>query len=440
MKLRTIKRLRLSGLLAASVSAAALVAGCSAGRAEEEIPSDGDLSGASTSAITNVDHSAVERQSIGNCWLYATASWAESLYLSATGEEIDTSQSYTTYWHWFEQLANGSLRDNEISTGGSYNVAVDIYTRYGLMRDADFVVEEATDEMSDRQKEALATINESLKSGVLSDPEKRNSRFWIRRELDRAWKLTPDVRTMLNRVFGYSVTRTLDKSYVDRKPPSRDRIFRTKDFPARLKNPETGNWDDVSLAEAIGEKDGFGYWATYSGKYAWNETSYPRTSDDRREFQKRIQRALHDHQPVIISWWVDFNALGRDGTFSLETLESNGGAGHAGGHMVVMHDYEAENVPGFGLLQAGVDETRPEALEAALSDATTIKFWRIKNSWGSYRPDRWDTAPIPGYHDLYQTYLDGPIDKCQEDDDGKPIPGTCYDKVPFQDAVFPAGY
>ena len=51
---------------------------------------------ASTEPITTVDQARVEQQSIGNCWLYATAGWLDSLNKSATGEELKTSESHTT--------------------------------------------------------------------------------------------------------------------------------------------------------------------------------------------------------------------------------------------------------------------------------------------------------------------------------------------------------
>src|SRR5262245_1995913 len=65
--------------------------------------------GANTENFTDVNQSDVKRQSIGNCWLYATASWSESLNKSATPNDPipNFSESYWTYWHWFEQIANG---------------------------------------------------------------------------------------------------------------------------------------------------------------------------------------------------------------------------------------------------------------------------------------------------------------------------------------------
>jgi hypothetical protein len=135
-----------------------------------------------------------------------------------------------------------------------------------------------------------------------------------------------------------------------------------------------------------------------------------------------------------MSWFVDFNALDSDGRFAAPPATP----GRQGGHMVVMEDYEIDNVPGFGTLQAGVRETRPEALDAALSDDAAIKFIRIKNSWGSYRSDR--QFVVPGYHDLYMKYLNGPVKQCEVDADENPDTSNCWDTVPFTDVTLPAGY
>ncbi len=106
--------------------------------------------------------------------------------------------------------------------------------------------------------------------------------------------------------------------------------------------------------------------------------------------------------------------------------------------MVVVEDYQINDVPGFGTLPAGVLETRPAALEAALSSEASIEFIRVKNSWGSFRPDR--QFVLPGYHDLYLKYLNGPVKKCAERPDGTPDTTRCSDHVPLWDVVLPAGY
>lgn len=388
--------------------------------------------------VTWVDQSKVERQSIGNCWVYATTGWAESLNESATGRELNLSQSYMTYWHWFDQIANS--RVDSISTGGSYYTGLNIFDRYGLMTQREFIPLEASSEMSTRQEQALNAINASLKSGALATKEARRNRELVRQELDRAWRLDADVIATFDTVFGKGVTKTLERSYTATKPPAGRRsngtaitVMRPLDIPART--AKAGVFTTGTLADAMGRSQAI----TRSGPLAWQQVYWPSSATARRTLHKRIQRALNDHQPVVLSWFVDFNALGRDGTFRLETL--NGVAGKQGGHMVVMYDYEVENVPGYGTLKAGVNETRPQALQAALSDSASVKFFRIKNSWGSYRPDRWTTAPLPGYHDLYSTYLNGPIMKCATKPDGSTDTTKCTTPTqPAWEVVLPAGY
>ena len=91
-------------------------------------------------------------------------------------------------------------------------------------------------------------------------------------------------------------------------------------------------------------------------------------------------------------------------------------------------------VPGFGSLEAGKPATDAQK-KAALDPAAKIRFIRIKNSWGAYRPDRWDTSTMPGFHDLYMKYLDGPVKHCPE---GQTT--GCWDDVPLNDVVLPPGY
>lgn len=392
--------------------------------------------GSSKDDITQVDHTKVKRQSIGNCWLYATASWYEALNKAATGEETDTSESWHTYWHWFEQIANGAYGRTEISTGGSYGTAVGLVERYGLMMEGDFIPSEADAEMSRRQDQALNRINASLKDGVLSDPAARRDRATVREELDKAWALSDEMIERIDAVFGPSVSRTLDRSAYARDAALDNDIIPARDYAARLKDPTTGEFFVGSLEDAIGKSNG--WYSPRQGRYAYNEVNYPRSPDARREFWKRVQRALHDGQPIISSWKVDFNALNRESRFSMAELERLG-PGRQGGHMTVMHDYQAE-VPGLGLLKAGELAT-DEEMQAALSDDTVIEFIRVKNSWGGLRPDRWDSSILPGYHDLELAYLNGPIKECATGADGETDTSNCTrDVTPLWDAVLPAGY
>lgn len=424
MRFELARRSLLAALLATgSIFAAGCSLAADADSEDEEIEATDD-------AIVDIDNSRVKRQSIGNCWLYATASWAESLAKQVPGAtELNMSESYWTYWHWFDQIANGAASD-EIQTGGWYATAAEIIARYGIVNEGSFIPSEATAEMSLRQSSALAKMNASLKTGALSTPEARRDRLLVRKELDKAFELAPNVVTQLNRVFGMSVTRTLDKSTVSTRFTS---IKRASDIKVRLRDPDTKEPVTATLQDAIGTRSSS--WSTYrTGRFAWQMASYPYSPSSRRTMLTRLQRAMHDKQPVIMSWYVDFNALDSQGRFAAPPATP----GRQGGHMVVVEDYQINDVPGFGTLEAGVNETRPEALQAALSPAAKIEFFRIKNSWGTYRPDR--GFVLPGYHDLYMSYLDGPIKRCVQKDDDTGSTDDCRDATPLNDFVLPPGY
>ena len=420
------------GLTIASMLA---LAGVATGACSSEIPSDtssDDGSGSSTDDITSVNQSAVKRQSIGNCWLYATTSWLEALNKAATNEELNTSESWLTYWHWYEQLANGRAGE-EIETGGGWETAAGLIARYGITLEKDFINAEADSEMSSRQSSALNAANLSLKSGALKDAVARRDKKAIRKELDAAWQLDAATTARINAVFGEGVEKTLDRAYLAAAPGNG--VIRAIDFPARLKDAQSGQFVKATLADAIGT--GASSWSPRQGKFAFNSVAYPSDVVARRGFWKRVQKALHDEVPVMISWKVDFNALTSDSHFSLEQLQSRGPGRH-GGHMTVAHDYQAD-VPGIGILKAGEPATK-EQMDKALSDDTKIIFLRVKNSWGGIRPDRWNQAAIPGYHDLDYSYLNGPIKDCPGED-APADPSVCTGTVvPFGDAVLPPGY
>lgn len=391
--------------------------------------------GASVDDIVNGDtperQTAVKRQSIGNCWLYATMSWVEGMHKRDTGEELNLSETYLTYWHWYEQIAN-SGRD-ALSTGGSFAVATNLIERYGMMKEGDFLPNEASMEMSAAQARAETYINQSLKSGKLSTRQARQDRDLVRTELNAAFGVDSKRVERMNRVFGRAVTRTLDMSYANRKPGYE--VIRAKDFKVQVPNAETHTKDSVTLADAIGDGS---RWSR-SGKYAHQEISMPYNESQYRAFQQRIQRALHDGALPVMSWKVDFNALTNDSRFSLEELERRGPGigGRQGGHMVVINDYQAKLADGT-VLKAGEDVSA-EQLEKALANDTSIEFFRVKNSWGAYRADRWSDAAIAGYHDLEWSYLKARIKDCPEDSTSASQCSDSYQAVMW-DVALPPGY
>jgi hypothetical protein len=387
-------------------------------------------SGSSTSsdAVTEIPQTPVKDQSIGNCWTYASVGWMESLIKVASSQDHNFSESYVNYWYWFEQIANDGA--GQITEGGSWGKAVGLTSRYGIYDEGDFIAAEEDVIRSGRQATALAAIRASLATGALKTPQSRQDRKLVRSELDKAWGLDPLVIAQLDKLFGADASATLDQVTT---LPDGAKVHRAGDFAVKLKDPATGALQDATLADAMGKGRFAGFDDARTGPLAWASASYPAASDARarRDFTKRIQRAMHDNQPVLLSWYVDFNAMTQDGKF----LKPPATPGSQGGHMVIFEDYEIDNVPGFGTLPAGTKEIRPEALAAALADEAQIHFFRIKNSWGNYR-----SPVLAGYDDLYMEYMNGPIKICDTDANEQPIMDSCHDGVPFEDVVLPAGY
>ena len=362
----------------------------------------GDDASSTAAAVSDVHETSVKKQVIGNCWLYSVTGWAEALHKGATGETLDLSESYLSYWYWFDQLTQpGACGIKSVVEGGTWDTARDLVARYGMMREADFVPEEAAAESSTRQDEALKALNAALasKSSPIQKAIATGDRAAIRAELTKIWKLDVKVAAELTAVFGADGSQTLDKH---RPAPIPLRVIAPSDLAVRIP-VASGALETRTLADAV------------AGSRAWTEVQAPGWTGDespeaRRAYERRIQRALHDGQPVLVSWWVDTDALDNRGNFT--TRQAAEPSKDGGGHMSIITDYQVSNVPGFGTLAAGKVETRAKALEAALSESATIEFFRIKNSWGS-APDAWkDRAAAeraaggpPGYNDLYTGYL-----------------------------------
>lgn len=421
-----------TGLRAAATATGLALAGLAVGACSMDV-------GSSSDNITDVPHTDVEQQTISNCWLYAQASWIESMHLAATGESFDASQSYWSYWHWFNQISE-YMGDAPIAPGGNTAEANGVVLTYGLMPEATFVPEDAAGEASTRQADALRRINDELARGRLSDPASRGDYELVRDVLDEAWGLSDEVRGYLDQVFGADGYMSLmDEGVSTAGTP----IIAPQDFlvqyTERVSNPAAPTVKLTDLATAMSE---------------WRPAAYPRSAEggdlasQQRDLQIRVQRALHDAQPVVIVWDVDFNAMESapgelQGSFNLTTLQNASGPGHQGGHTTVLEDYEAVTAE-FGLLKAGetLDPNDPvdrAKLDALLEPSTEIRFFRIKNSWGALRDDRASAPGFPGYHDLYLDYLNGPIAWCPSV--SHKTPESCTGTtVPFASVMLPPGY
>jgi hypothetical protein len=233
----------------------------------------------------------------------------------------------------------------------------------------------------------------------------------------------------MNAIFGQGYDRSLD---MEGPPlPAGSPIKSARDISVMVAANNSATTQRATLADAIGERAFEQGWGRRHGPLAWNEHDYPTNPAEQRAFLKRVQRALHARQPVVISWFIDFAALNGAGEFRAPPQSH----GRQGGHVTLLEDYEVENVPGFGTLKAGVEETRPQALEAALSDTAKITFLRSKNSWGS------GAGPVPafsGYLDLYLAYLHGPVQKCDRPEGA--TQETCVAHQPLWTIALPAGF
>ena len=349
--------------------------------------------------VTDVTHSQVKRQSIGNCWLYAVASWVESEHLAATDEEINTSESYWTWWHFYNVLVGSS--GTTLSTGGTFSVARSIILNHGYLLEGEFLLGEATSQMSTAQKRAETYIESQLQPGGA---------------LESSAQRTPaNVKTQLDLAFGSNMAQAEQLAH-----------------PASSLIVGNVNGSSISLESLL----------LASSTNRWTTTSYPRlygqnavedanTSARRHSLLQRVLHAINDHHPVVMSIMIDFNALDiTDATFKRSTLEQSGGLGRQGGHMVVLEDYVVDNVPGVGTIGEG--DVSPELKQLALQG--NLRYLKAKNSWGTNRPER---GLIDGYTRFNWDYINGQLAWKADGED--PNSSVSY-YTTLTDFTLPAGY
>lgn len=423
-----------------------------------------DASSTSADDVTSVESTGVKSQAIANCWLYATAGWVESLHKGATARDVDVSEAYWNYWFWYEQISGGSITLNAatgisskgtVSEGGWWGVGAELIRRYGYAMETDFIAD--ADAKATRHTEAVAAINASLASGALREPAARRDPRIVRAELAKAWKLSAEVVAELERVFpvaavaaagapsdagdandaggdGGVALPAAPAAFVDlavRGVPEKSSIIHA---PQELPVLAADGVKNVTLADVVGTRvegtalgDGL-----RAGPEAWTELRYTWNDDAegqarRLALLKNLRHVLNRRLAVPIGWVTARGAKAGEYRAEMVTEATMGGL-----HESVLVDYEIDDVPGFGSLRVDERETRPEALEATLSDAANVRFFRIKNSWGTdptwseeemrqygLRPSADGGAAAkpnylpqkPGFNDLYVDFLDTPSTK-----------------------------
>lgn len=416
--------LRRSWWLALGLAAGLSTLGCATDAALEQGAGDtADL----VENVTDVSHTDIRRQSIGNCWTYASTGWVESLHQQRTGNAVNVSESWITFWDWHRKIVGGTgvsrnatAQRDEIETGGWWDSAMTILRDRGVVMEAEFIPEEAMSAQSSRQSEALAAINMELNGmGRLATASARRDPQIVLNVLLDVWRINDDIRAEIRRVYGLSARQTL--SSTTQTPATWMRKVTTFPIRSAVSRSSTSSpvsWDG-NLSDVIP-----------GGRYAWKSLSYPSSASGRLATQRRVMRSLNAGQPVLVSWLVDFNARASGtGAFSMETLRAASGPGRQGGHLVSSEDYEVI------IRQPGQPERRLMAGQmASAADMRLAEqygemvFLRIKNSWGTAQ------GPVGGafggYHDLYVNYLNGPIRWTE----------TSSDRVPLSSVIVPYGF
>lgn len=371
-----------------------------------------DQAATSKPSVTEVPGTRSKRQSIGNCWIYAQASWLEALYLAHHGKTLDVSETYWTYLDWYTKLTEysyedlGTVKDEngtkkfEFSTGGSWGLAVSIIEKYGYVTEEEFNFDERLAEKSKLQAEALVKLEEALLEGGELYEDRSSDK--VVAFLDKIFKV--DMRTLVTK-------GQANRSTVIANGP------KLASSTTVLKAVQT-EWKWTPFATARGVKT--------------PEEITPTTKEARRALFKRVMRALNDGQPVLMSFHVFFNALKSDpvlrrGVFSYEELQRNlpSTPEDQGGHMVLLTDYTVTNAPGYGDLGLGnlSDEEKAAALEGDL--ATLVS----KNSWGFARAPR---GLFDGQSDFTVDYLTLPTEQLLGED-------TVFASA-TRDFILPKGY
>jgi hypothetical protein len=381
--MRIATRLLCAGLLAG-------LAGC----ASSEINDVGEAD------ITEIAQTDPKQQHINNCWVYATVGWTESLVKTASQKDLDLSESWLSYWQWYEQIADSHFFQvfgpgPRVTEVGYWGLAAHLAMRYGFVPEAKFRTRDPED--------TVKLINEALRT-TLSHREARNDAARVRATLNRAFGLDDETIRAIDEVFGPNGRQS---PRVESASAARARLEHVMpdELAVFLPNPTTHVRERSTMAAAFGEDSALSVNPVFlrSGARAWSQTPFPPYNASlQRAFLKRVQRALNDGYPLPISWYADSASSRSTDQIAFRapgpSFEKTGGW-----HLSLLTDYEVTNVPGFGTLPVGAAESRRPALDAALDDDAVVSILRVKNSWGLVGAPS-SPNQVKGYSDLYAPY------------------------------------
>lgn len=388
-----------------------MVGGCSADSGTRASDSDD---------ITSVPESRVKEQLIGNCWIYATLGWVESLHLGHTGTELNLSESYLTYMHWYVRITTDKFvfgKDGEFSTGDFFGIGAEIIARYGLMDEGTFISTEAGVDRSKRQETAVRIMGAALKTGgELGTPELRRNKAKVREVLDRAFTLPPSMKDTLTRAFGADLSNTRGHGAVlsgEFRDPAKIIVAKSKTGEAITLDDAIGELDPnrpVSATRDRGER---------RGKYAWQRVSFGKTSEERAASTLRLKTTLNAGFSVPIDWFTASASMRQDDASFHEPMNLSRDNGW---HESLVHDYQVD-VPGHGVIPVGTVVTDPAVLAMTLRPDAKMQLLRFKNSWGR------EVGPLAarGYTDATWAYLVTEFARTSIDYDEQIETGTAID-------------
>lgn len=378
--------------LAIGLFTVAALAGCSTetpqlARGEEEIV---DIPSSRTG----------DQRETGNCWLYATTAWVESLERGAHRETHPSSRArpqaplsiaYLDYWDWYSKITGGeirgsdakAMREDQLDSGGSWGYAVEVMARYGLARASAFGGTGITKD-ADLTNAALDAIVASLLDGPLKTPASRSDGALVRKELDKAFKLSAQISAALTTSFGADGKKSFTKGTAE----ASDVVIAPDAFEILV--PRADATSVVRpLSDAIGHRAAPGDDPDQrAGEFAWHVVPYARrTKAATRAYFRRIQRALHAGVPIPVSWF----------------LAANGDPDERGAYREVPAD------------PADIVDSVPHQTVIADYDSKRV-----------------------GVNDLYVEYLTGTVRVCPAG-----VPRTsraCHKEIPLEDVTLPAGF
>ncbi len=407
---RALRLVRLVGL-AALASMGLACGGATPGAASDSTQDE----------VTSTPETAVKEQSVGNCWIYATLGWVESMHLAHAGEQLNLSESYLTYLHWFLRITTDRFvfdKHGDWNTGDFVGWGEELIARYGLMDEGAFISTEANIDRSARQEAAEVEVKRALAAGgALASATKRRDPAAVREVLNKAFKLTPAVASQLTAAFGADLARTRGRGATPSPTGFRD--------PARLIVGTTKAGVALTLDDALGELDPNRVVSATRdrgerrGTYAWTRVAFGKNATERAAVMLRVKRTLNAGFPVPIDWFPAWASMREsDASFHEPVNLSRKGGWHAS----LVHDYQIKLASGQ-VLAAGTPVTDPALLAKTLEPGATLEFLRFKNSWGR------DVGPFAarGYTDATWAYLSTDFDRTAIDYDEPAERGAAID-------------